>query len=181
MNDRDRDKRVRTWSLTLILAPALFFVAYWFYIQQGEVQKTPPPSNPLPEAYVPAGTTVTLNGNSIKAGVAGKNFYSKTLNLKHNRVMAESGKTFLIIPVFASQQIDDPSWTLLDSSGDSFRPLPVNQRAASEALGTTTLDEPERTTSVRFLVFKVPENSSEFYLKLQIGDKTSAWRFSGPG
>ncbi len=163
--------------MLLLIGPAVFFVLYWLYTGG---DGNPPSSISPPGDYRQAGEPAIIDGSSIVAAPGGKVAYSQELKLGNNRILAEAGYIFVVIPLVLPEKSNDPPptrWNLVDGEGNTYSLLktlaknPAGEAAASPvAFGGRTV----------YLVFKVDKNTGDTFLVHSAASGDAAWKIPRP-
>lgn len=163
MSKNIQSKSVRRLIFMLFIGPGIFFLFYWFIIQS--TSEAPPQDINLPEQYYLPGETAQINAGEIKAGDSKTNTLANELLLgNNNRVLAEPGKAFFVIPIAGRNydfQYDD--FTLLDAHGYLSTSLKVEQEDLRRVVQKKNINNTSKSP-VHYLVFKVKRDVPGYYL-----------------
>lgn len=175
-----REKKVYRLMVWLLIGPAVFFALYWIYSGGGgntSGRKAPPPRE-----FRQAGERVTVDGNNLLAAPDGRVSYSAELALGGNRVIAEGGYTFLVIPLVIPDTFSDPpptQWYLVDGEGLKYDLLKVMAKSPVEGFAVPPAGPGSRLV---YLVFKISKDSGDTFLVYHPGrEQFLAWKMPRPG
>lgn len=174
------DKRAfNYWIWLILIGPAFFFLYYWLTsTNPGESQKQKPF---LPEKRLQAGEPATIDKNTLLAAPEGRVIYTEQITLGNNRIVAEGGQVFSIVPLVISEGFGDPSpvqWYLTDMEGnrnDLLRVVPQNP-----AGGEQTVIETGQGKRLVHLIFKVKKEKAERFLVYLSQGGHAAWKMPSP-
>lgn len=168
---------MKKWWIFLILGPGIFFVIYFFMMKT--VYNEPPAPAEMPKQYALAGETVNTIAGPLKVGIRGELVLSKTMQLRNNLAVVESGRSFMIVPVVALEEQKlanvEHNWTVLDSNGERYDNLNVDPEILAPMVDQDRLSVPPGWNAT-YKVFKV-RDSSVYYIMLTAGatEETYAW------
>ena len=171
----------KTMLLALFVIPAAIFLFY-FFLGSREAQKAGQ-AEQIPQTYLQAGASAEVNGGTYRAGTGGYEiaFYS-IFKAGNNQIMPEPGFIFAAVPILVPSSAEGPQpdrdWTLLDDTGQVFKPLTTDPERLSN-LRRLTEQDLLPSTRPDYLIFKVKTEGQVFYLKLQTADRTLFWRLTG--
>lgn len=169
---------MKKWWVFLILGPGIFFVIYFFMMKT--INNEPPVPAEMPKQHALAGETVNTIAGPLKVGIPGELVLSKTMQLKNNLAVVETGRNFMIVPVLALEEqklaATEHNWTALDSNGERYDNLNVDPKILASMVDQDRLSVPPGW-STTYKVFKV-KDSSVYYIMLIAGaaEDTYAWR-----
>lgn len=169
---------MKKWWVFLILGPGIFFVIYFFMMKT--VNFDPPAPAQMPEQYALAGETVNTIAGPLKVGIPGELVLSKTLQLRNNLAVVETGRNFMIVPVLAldEQALNGTGykWTALDINGEHNNSLNVEPEILASMVDQDLLSVPSGWHTT-YILFKV-RDSSVYYIILNTGaaEGTYIWR-----
>lgn len=169
-----RDKKAyRYWYWLVIIGPALFFILYWLNTGAGEyhTSRTIPP----PRAYQQAGEPATTGGKTLLAAPGGKVAYTRELLLGNNRVVAEGGSVFTVLPVIIPEGFNPIAgqWYIVSSGGDNYGLLKTLEQSPLEAI---TVSGTDRGSNVSYLIFKLDGTLEDLFLVYTAGQDYAAWK-----
>lgn len=173
-----REKKLYGRLIWLLVGPAVFFALYWFYAGGG-VEKPRDRLSP-PEKYLQAGQGAKAGGVDLLAAPGGRVAHTGELALAGNRVLAESGLSFLVIPLAIPEGSKDPSpsrWFLIDQEGRKYNLLKVLGASPAKDLAPA----PGPGSRLVYLVFKVEKGLGPTFLVYNSGNEQPAWKIPGPG
>jgi hypothetical protein len=182
-NNQIKHPLMKKWWVFLILGPGIFFVIYFFMFNSFDKEKPDPLR--LPARYSLSGDIVNTAGGQLKVGLVGENVFSKTIELKNNLVVAETGRQFMIVPVSAPGSgilAAAHKWSVVDSNGLGYDILSVDPDRVAGMVDKDKLKSPPGWVTT-YLVFKVRESSEGYYVIMEFsnGDVSSnAWYLPGP-
>jgi hypothetical protein len=174
-----RDKKVYGYLIWFLIAPAIFFLLYWLYT--GGAGNRPPDRLSLPQKFYQAGETVLAGDRTLLAAPGGRITYSEELLVGSNRIVAEGGHTFTVIPLVIPEDSRDPDpsgWYLADGEGLKYNLLKV--LPASPVQGSGPDPAAGRGKRLVYLVFKVRKDSGDTFLVTTSGKDQWAWKMPGP-
>lgn len=163
---KDVDQVKRKMLMFLIIAPGIFFLFYWLYMQTGdrvEGQKVE-----IPTQYVGLGQQINIKGERYLAK-GGKLLFLDTLELKNNVVVAEPGRVFVALSLVTGARVDKTQVQIIDGLGRSYNPVAVEPNVVS---ANFKLPDSEGY----HYMFKVDFRPESFYLQVN-GDAALTWRF----
>ena len=169
------EKKLRGYLIWLLIGPAVFFILYLVYAGGGG-DKTPPRLDP-PRNYLQAGQSVAAGDKTLLAAPGGTIYFSGDLNLGNNRVLAEGGMVFAVIPLVIPETSRDPEasgWFLVDGEGKRYNLLKVTGTNPVESAEKTPPAGPE--SRLVYLVFKVSKDSGDTFLVYTSGTDQWAWK-----
>lgn len=160
---------IRRWALIMLLAPAVIFLFYWFAGRSGVQGKIP--LEPPPKHFNAAGTAVKAGGVTLQAGPGGAGYLARTLHFGMNTVMAGPDELFAVVAVrVTGAGINQSVWRLIDQRGVVFRPLKT-------ADCNPLLEQPPPPVpGEKYLVFRVSEKTSHFYIQYTGPGGPVTWR-----
>ncbi len=174
-----REKKVYGLWIWLLVGPAVFFALYWLY--SGGPAEKPRERIPPPEKYLQAGEQVSAGGRTLLAAPGGKVIHTVELALGGNRVIAEGGQVFTVIPLVIPEYEGDPGpsrWHLLDGEGRRYDLLKVLHRNPVEGESAMAAGPGSRLV---YLVFKIKKDPVPNFLVYTTGEDRWAWKVPGPG
>lgn len=166
----------RKWVLLFIAAPGLFFVFYFFMVWG---QAEPPAQRIiLPEEYHLSGDIVEIGDYEIQAGLKEQTILTSEIYIgRNNRARAETGRIFLIIPLYSQNYILDLNdFIVYDSEGLKYIPLDIEQDFLANAIDLK--HNIKSRTPVYYLAYKVRNNVEGYYLIMNEDDSEVAWYFA---
>lgn len=172
-----KDRAARKWILMLFIGPGIFFIVYWFMTMG--VQETPSHSVPLPKEYNISGDMVRVGDFKIQAGLRNRDIFTRELDIgKNNHAIAETGKVFFIVPVFAEDHliINSSIFEAIDSKGVRYKSLDVDKKYLARAVHLKETEIPQGM-SESYLVFKVNKNVEGYYLVMNMKEEKVVWYF----
>ncbi|MCL6610927.1 MAG: hypothetical protein K6T66_05225 [Peptococcaceae bacterium] len=175
-----RERKAYRYLIGLLVAPAVFFVLYWLYAGgkgDAEGERVSPPG-----IFHQAGDPVMAGDRTLLAAPGGRVMRTAELNLGANRVIAESGYTFTVIPLVVPEDSGDPStphWYLVDGEGRKYNLLKVLPANPVEGGGPVPEAGPEKR--LVYLVFKVNNQSGDTFLVYASEKGRWAWKIPRPG
>ncbi len=176
LNPREKNL-YRYWVWMLLIGPAVFFFAYWYWQSTGPGESGQGKQAVLPQKYSPAGEPVMVNGKTLLAAPGGRVTFTEELAVGNNRVVVEEGHVFLVVPLIAPDQLSnqEPSrWRLVDEEGSLYRLLkvfPENPAAGRNSPGISRENLP------LYLVFKVEKGTGHtFLVYTPPGEDYAAWK-----
>lgn len=175
-----RDRKVYGYLIWFLIAPAIFFLLYWLYA--GSTGDKSPERLSLPQKLYQAGDTVLAGDRALLAAPGGRITYSEELLLGGNRVVAEGGYTFTVIPLVIPEDSRDPNpsgWCLADREGGKYELLKVLSN--SPVKGGSPAPAPGHGQRLVYLVFKVKKDSGDTFLVTASGKDQWAWKIPAPG
>lgn len=172
-----REKRIYRLFMWLLIGPAVFFVVYWFYSNSGgeSAGRMPPP-----QEYRQAGEVVAVDGKNLLAAPEGRVSYTAELALGGNRVIAESGYIFSVIPLVIPGILGDPApsqWCLVDSDGRKYDLLKVTANSPVEGFAVHPAGQGNRLV---YMIFKITKESGDTFLVYSPGKEQRAWKMPRP-
>ena len=176
MNKQNEIKNVgivRKWFLFLLIAPAIFFVI-WFFNQSG--QDSSPDTVALPQSFLEGGTETKVDSFFVKVGESSQAITSDSIRLPLNNVTVETGFSLMAFPVYLSQPDQEITWMLVDSKGRDYSALPIEQNAIAELI---KLKGGVKNTPQLYLLFKPRTGEKDYFLVGEFNGKKFAWRFKG--
>lgn len=174
-----RGKKLRTYYIFLLIGPAVFFLLYWLY--SGGAGDKPGDLLTPPDNYRQAGEPITVDGQTLLAAPGGRVLSAGELALSGNRVMAEAGLTFTVIPLAVPENLSDPSpsrWYLIGGDGIKYNLLKVVAKNPLE--GGPQVPPPDPGKRLLYLIFKVPKEPGEAFLVYSPGPERWAWKLPAP-
>lgn len=175
-----RDRKAYGCLIWFLIAPAIFFLLYWLY--SGGTGDNPPEKYSLPQKLYQAGDTVLAGDRALLAAPGGRITYSQELLVGGNRIVAEGGHTFAVIPLVIpedSMNPDPAGWHLADGEGQKYNLLKV--LPASPVQGGGPDPAAGHGKRLVYLVFKVKKDSGDTFLVTASGNDRWAWKMPGPG
>ncbi|MFZ5634122.1 MAG: hypothetical protein ACOY40_14865 [Bacillota bacterium] len=168
----------RYWIWLVLIGPALFFIYYW--INTGIGGDEPAQRLPLPQEYRQAGEPVTTGGKTLLAAPGGRVAYTPALTLGNNRVVAEGGTVFLVLPLVVPDGFTPVStqWYVVGGEGDTYGLLKVLPESPPEGAAAAGTGQGGRAV---YLIFKVKKAAGDTFLVYTAGRDQAAWRLPGPG
>ncbi|MFZ5647680.1 MAG: hypothetical protein ACOY30_08680 [Bacillota bacterium] len=174
-----REKKVfNYWIWLVIIGPAIFFLYYWF---SGNSTSEVPGQKPfLPEKQLRAGEQAAIGNIMITAAPEGRVTYSEQLTMGTNKIIAEGGQTFMVVPLVVPDNFGEPSpsrWYLTGSGGvkyDLLRVVPKNPVAPDAPAGTGPGNR------LVYLIFKVKKGEAELFLVYLDPTGNAAWKMPPP-
>jgi len=167
-------KALNYWIWLILIGPAIFFVFYWLSSLNTEESEKQKPF--LPEKQLKAGESASVNDITLIAAPGGILFYTETLSLGNNKVMAEAGNQFLVIPLLIPEKSGDPAppqWYITDAEGNRYDLLRVVE--ANPTDGRTAF-ETARGNRLVHMIFKVKKESLQNFLVYTNGKDYAAWQ-----
>lgn len=158
---------MKKWWVFLILGPGIFFIIYLLMFHSFD-REEPDPTQ-LPTSYILSGEVVNTAGGQLKVGLAGENVLSKTMELKNNLVVAETGRLFMIVPVSAPDAevlAAAHEWWAMDSNGLEYDRLAVDPDRVADMVDVGKLKNPPGWVTT-YLVFKVRDEAEGYYIVME--------------
>lgn len=169
---------MKKWWIFLIVGPGIFFIIYFFMMKT--INTEPPVPAEMPKQYALAGETVNTTAGQLKVGTPGELVFSKTVQLRNNLAVVESGRNFMIVPVSAMDEQaiigTGHKWTALDINGERNDSLNVDPEVLAPMVNHDLLQVPPGWHTT-YKLFKV-RDSSVYYITLTAGatEETYTWR-----
>lgn len=171
------EKRVyRYWVWLVLVGPALFFIYYW--ITAGREGNAPSPQPLKPEVFLQAGQPAAIEGKTLLAAPGSGAIFSEQIALGGNRIIAEGGYTFTIIPLVIPDTMKAPSpspsqWYL---AGENSRKYDLLKVLDQNPAGDSPVYRPETGNRLIYLVFKVLNEPGDLFLVYSPGKEYAAWQ-----
>ena len=175
-----REKKLRTYYIFLLIGPAVFFLLYWLY--SGGAGDKPGERPAPPDNYRQAGEPITVDGQTLLAAPGGRVISTGELALGGNRVMAEAGFIFTVIPLAVPENFSGPSpsrWYLISGEGRKYDLLKVVTRNPVE--GGAQVPPPGPGNRLLYLIFKIQKEPGDAFLVYSPGTERWAWKIPRPG
>ncbi|KJR99059.1 MAG: hypothetical protein VR68_09615 [Peptococcaceae bacterium BRH_c4a] len=171
-NTRPDKRAFNYWIWLILIGPAFFFLYYWLTSNPVESRKQKPF---LPEKQLQAGEPASVNGITLMAAPGGRVSYTETLSLANNKVMAEGGSQFLVIPLVIPEKSGDPApdqWYITDSGGNRYDLLKVT---LVDPTGGQTA-RPIQGNRLVHMIFKIKKGNQQNFLVYKPGKDHAAWQ-----
>lgn len=165
----------RYWIWMFLIGPAVFFIAYWLSAGAGGDKQGQ--RAVLPQKYRNAGEPVTVNEKTMLAAPGGRVTFTEGLLLENNRVIAEEGRVFMVVPLILPDKSGDPApsqWYLTDVEGNKYDLLKVlTKNPAGEDTGPGI----SQGNRLAYLVFKIKKGTGvTFLVYMPYGEDYAAWK-----
>lgn len=174
-----REKKIYRLLVWLLIGPAVFFALYWLYA--GDFGNRTGQKISPPREYRQAGEVVTVDGKDILAAPGGRIIYTTDLTLGSNRVIAEGGYLFSVIPLIIPDTFGEPApsqWYLVDGEGQRYDLLKILAKSPVEGAPAPPAGQGSRLV---YLIFKINRESGENFLVYNPGKEQRAWIMPRPG
>jgi len=151
------ERTKRKLLLLLILAPGIFFLAYWAIFHPGAdviTERVQPP-----ERYVALGRGIVVEGKSYTVR-GGSKIFTDVLQLSdHNVAVAEPGRIFAGLCLNTKANAADTEVELINEQGKAYAPLAVKREVIVRNFGFDENDD-------YLFMFKVDANSKRYYFRV---------------
>lgn len=172
LNPREK-KLFNYWIWLVIIGPAIFFLFYWF--SGNTATEAPGPKPYLPEKKLRAGEPAVVDNTMITAAPEGTVTLTEKLAIGSNRIVAEGGQTFMVVPLVIPDSFGDPSpahWYIVDSENNRYDLLRVVSKNPSGP-DPAAISPGNRLVH---LIFKIKKGDAERFLVYLPPTGQAAWK-----
>lgn len=171
-----REKKVfNYWIWLVLIGPAIFFLFYWF--SGNSASETPAQKPFLPEKKQRAGEPAAIDNMIITAAPEGRVTLSEHLTIGSNRIIAEGGHAFMVVPLAIPKKFGEPSpshWYITDPEGSKYDLLRiVSKNPADTDAAAVKIEQDGRLV---YLIFKVKKGEAERFLVYKAPNGQAAWK-----
>ncbi|MFZ5652162.1 MAG: hypothetical protein ACOY4I_15110 [Bacillota bacterium] len=174
-----REKKIFNYWIGLVLiGPAIFFLFYFF--SGNSASETPGQKTALPEKQLQAGEPAAVDNMKITAAPEGRVTLSEQLTMGNNRIIAEGGHLFMVVPLEVPEKFGDPSpsnWYVTNPEGSRYELLRV---VSKNPAGPDAAVKIEQGSRLVYLIFKVKKGQSDHFLVYMAPGGQAAWKMPAP-